>query len=143
MTRGIGEICAPCSPIPDCFIVVACAGEGVSTPWAYGRLDEMYNYDMRKVSADKFVNTIESGDLTAIASQMTNIFESAVLPEREVARLIRDTLSCAGALKSMMSGSGPSVFGVFADENSALLAARELEKQGIAAHLTKPYYPAT
>ncbi len=142
VTRGIGEICSPCAKLPDCFIVVACAGEGVSTPWAYARLDEMYDYETRDVSSDKLASAIESGDITAVASEMTNIFESVVLPEREVARLIRDTLSGAGALKAMMSGSGPSVFGVFADEKTALLAVDALEKQGITAHLTKPYYPA-
>ncbi len=142
VTRGIGEICSPCAKMPDCFIVIACAGEGVSTPWAYRRLDEIYDYDTREVSSDKLVDALDSGDVAAVASQMTNIFESVVLPEREVARLIRDTLSGAGALKAMMSGSGPSVLGVFADEKTALSAVAALEKQGVAAHLTKPYYPA-
>lgn len=142
VTRGIGEICSPCAPLPDCFIVIACAGEGVSTPWAYARLDEMYDYDTRAVSSDKFVGALEGGDITLAASEMTNIFESVVLDERAVARRIRDTLSDVGALKAMMSGSGPSVFGLFADEASALLAVTALKKQGITARLTKPYYPA-
>ncbi len=142
VTRGIGEICLPCAMMPDCFIVIACAGEGVSTPWAYGMLDEMYDYGTRDVSSDKFVSALGSGDIALAASEMTNIFESVVLPERELARSIRDTLSSTGALKAMMSGSGPSVFGVFADERTARLAVDTLKKQGITAHLTRPYYPA-
>ena len=142
VTRGIGEILLPCAPLPDCFIVIACAGEGVSTPWAYARLDEMYDYDARDVSSDGFVSTLGSGDIALVAAEMTNIFESVVISEREMARCIRDTLASSGALKAMMSGSGPSVFGVFADEATACLAVEALGKQGIAAHLTRPYYPA-
>ena len=142
VTRGIGDIHSPCQKLPDCFIVLACAGEGVSTPWAYGRLDDMYDYDKRSVSAHGFTKALESADIELISSEMTNIFESVVLPEREMAQSIRECLSGNGAVKAMMSGSGPSVFGIFSDETSARLAAEVLEKQGIAAHLVKPYYPA-
>lgn len=141
VTRGIGEICSPCAKLPNCFIVIACAGEGVSTPWAYGRLDDTYDWDTRDVSSDNLTIALGSGDIARVASQMTNIFESVVLSEREVACLIRDTLSKSGALKAMMSGSGPSVFGIFEDEATANLAVEYLGNQGITAHLTKPYYP--
>lgn len=143
ITRGIGDVFAPCPRIPDCYIVLACAGEGVSTPWAYKRLDEMYDFDSRDVSAERFANAAAGGDITSVASAMTNIFESAILPERETARKIRDVLDACGAFKAMMSGSGPSVFGIFTTEKAALSAVRQLEQQGIAAHLTKPYYPAS
>lgn len=142
ITRGIGDVFVSCEPLPDCFFVIACAGEGVSTPWAYKRLDEMYDFASREVSADRLATAIATGDITNIASVMTNIFESAVLPERETARLIRDTLESYGAKKAMMSGSGPSVFGVFADEAAAEKAAHFLKCKGITAHICKPYYPA-
>lgn len=141
--RGIGDVFSPCAPMPDCFIVVACGGEGVSTPWAYRRVDELCDYSTRGANVDEFAKTLESGNIADIASKMSNIFELAVLPERPVAQNIRDTMTKCGALRAMMSGSGPSVFGVFKDVEKANFAVDTLEKQGIAAHLTKPFYPAT
>ncbi len=142
ITRGIGDVFVPCEPLPDCFFVIACAGEGVSTPWAYKRLDEMYDFASREVSAERLATAIGTGDITNIASVMTNIFESAVLPEREAAHFIRDALDSFGAEKAMMSGSGPSVFGAFTDEDTAEKAAQFLLSKGITAHVCKPYYPA-
>lgn len=140
--RGIGDVFSPCASLPDCFIVVACGGEGVSTPWAYGRVDALCDHSKRSADADEFASTLENGDIAYIASKMSNVFELAVLPERPVAQHIRSMMTECGALKSMMSGSGPSVFGVFHDIEKARLAADALNEKGIAAYLTKPYYPA-
>ncbi|MBQ8552472.1 MAG: 4-(cytidine 5'-diphospho)-2-C-methyl-D-erythritol kinase [Clostridia bacterium] len=141
VTRGIGDVFSPCAHLPDCHIVIACHGEGVSTPWAYKKLDEMYDFDSRNVCADDFAALIGGGELKVITAGMTNIFESAVLPERAAAREIRERLSKAGALRAMMSGSGPSVVGIFDSENTARSAQRMLLDKGITAHLCKPYYP--
>ncbi len=142
VTRGIGDVFSPCACLPECYFVIACAGEGISTPWAYKRLDEMYDFDAREVSAEAFTAALESGELGCIVSAMTNIFESAVLPVREMARRIRDMLTECGAEGAMMSGSGPSVFGVFKTEQKARLAAEKLSGEGIIAYTCKPYYPA-
>lgn len=141
ITRGIGDIFAPCGRMPECYIIIACHGEGVSTPWAYKQLDEMYDFTARTVSADSFAALLADGDLEAVAAGMTNIFESAVLPERPAARKIRDSFTSAGALRAMMSGSGPSVIGIFGDESSAREALRRMSEMGITAHLCNPYYP--
>ncbi len=142
VTRGIGDVFSPCEMLPECFIVIACDGAGVSTPLAYKRLDEMYDFTAREVSADKFISALSAGDLLAVASEMTNIFESAVLPEHEAACRIRDMLLECGAKSAMMSGSGPSVFGIFDTEQSAAEAAGKIAALGINAHICKPYYPA-
>ncbi len=142
VTRGIGDKFFSCEKMPECFIVLACEGQGISTPWAYARLDEMYDFEARSVSTDKFTDALNSCDISLIAGQMTNIFESVVLPEHEDARKIKRMLGENGAIKAMMSGSGPAVFGIFTDENTAAGAAAALEKEGIQAFLTKPYYPA-
>ncbi len=141
--RGIGDVFYPCPPMPDCFIVIACGGEGVSTPWAYGRVDALCDYSERIANADELAMALESGDIAYITSKMSNVFELAVFPERPVARDIRDMMTKHGALKAMMSGSGPSVFGVFDDIDKAHLAVHSLTGKGIASYLTKPYYPAT
>ena len=142
VTRGIGDVFLPCAPFPECYFVISCAGEGISTPWAYRRLDEMYDFALRDVSADGFTAALESGDINLIVSEMTNIFESVVLPEREMARHIRDMLTDWGAVGAMMSGSGPSVFGIFKTEQAAKNAAEKLASEGFTAYTCKPYYPA-
>ncbi|MBE6611683.1 MAG: 4-(cytidine 5'-diphospho)-2-C-methyl-D-erythritol kinase [Ruminococcaceae bacterium] len=141
ITRGIGDIFADCEKLPPCHIVVACAGEGVSTPWAYGRLDELYDFAKRPVSADSFAARLREGSLTSIAEGMTNIFEAAVLPVREMAVKIKKIMQDGGALRALMSGSGPSVFGIF--DNAALAdnTLQMLEGMGITAHRCEPYYP--
>ncbi len=141
VTRGIGERFTEAPLLPDCSIVVACAGEGVSTPWAYGRLDEMYDFTARTVDADNFTRVIAGGRLGDITAAMTNIFESAVLPVRPQAVIIKENLLKSGALGALMSGSGPSVFGIFDNPESADLAVRQLNSLGIAAQCCKPYYP--
>ena len=142
ITRGIGDVFLPCERLPECFFVIACDGEGISTPWAYKRLDEMYDFTSRKVSADEFISALSGGNLSEITCEMTNIFESAVLPEHKSACRIRNMLSESGAMSAMMSGSGPSVFGLFNTEFSAKEAAGKLAVFGITAHVCKPYYPA-
>lgn len=143
ITRGIGDIIEPCAGMPDCHIVIACAGEGVSTPWAYKRLDEMYDFPRRKSDVDGYEKLLEDGDLKAVADGMTNIFEDSVLPERETARMIRDTMSCSGALRAMMSGSGPSIVGICDSREAAQKAAEKLFEKGVTAHICKPCYQKT
>ena len=119
VTRGIGDRFSEAPRLPDCHIVVACAGEGVSTPWAYGRLDEMYDFAARTVNADDFTRVIAGGRLGDITAAMTNIFESAVLPVRPQAVSIKENLLKSGALGALMSGSGSTVFGLFENERDA------------------------
>ncbi len=142
VTRGIGDEIFPCKKMPDCYIAVACAGEGVSTPWAYKKLDEKYDFSSRSVGCDKIVAAIEAGNIGGICREMSNIFESVVLRERETARRIIDKFNECGAIRSMMSGSGPSVIGVFDTMDGVLFAKEKLAGEGIDVHLTKPYYKA-
>ncbi len=142
VTKGIGDVMSDCPRMPDCYIAVACAGEGVSTPWAYKKLDGMYDFEKRGTDFNSFTASLESGDIKAVCEKMTNIFESAVLPERPVARMIRDTFDSCGAVRSMMSGSGPSVIGIFEDLSLAEKAKAELKKMNVTVHIAKPFYPA-
>ncbi len=141
VVRGIGEIINPCHKMPDCCIAIACAGEGVSTPWAYGLLDETYDFSVRKVSAQAFAEVLCGGELHEMCGAMTNIFESVVLPERETARLIGRVFDESGAVRSMMSGSGPSMIGIFDRPAFAQAAAVRLLEYGIMTHIVEPYYP--
>ena len=143
LTEGVGEVLTPIAALSDCDIVVACAGEGVSTPAAYKALDEMYHsfdgtvYAPHYSRLDALRAALTDTDLDGVARNAYNVFESAVLPVRPVAAGIRDTLTDSGALLAMMSGSGPSVFGLFT-RGEAQNALDALTGAGIPAWLCHP-----
>ena len=130
--------------MPNCKLVVACGGEGVSTPWAYGELDGKYagfdgsEYTCKTDKFDTLVCGLERGDMGEIVSGMYNIFESAVLPVRPVARQIKDVMKNCGAVAVMMSGSGPSVFGIFDCDKAAEETVARLSHIGVVGHICCP-----
>lgn len=147
--EGVGDVLSIGCPLPDCSIVIACSGEGVSTPEAYSALDEKYkNFDAGAYcgESDRFENlceALENSDIEAIGNNMFNSFESVILPKHPAARKIKEILEGAGAVGALMSGSGPSVFGIFEKidgEHSAAarVAVEELAKEGIKSYLCEP-----
>jgi 4-diphosphocytidyl-2-C-methyl-D-erythritol kinase len=73
-----------------------------------------------------------------IAEAIYNSFEEPILAERPVAAEIRSKMIKCGAIRAMMSGSGPSVFGVFEDEKSAAKAERDIVELGFFAKTCRP-----
>ena len=145
ITEGIGEILTPITPMPACDLVVACGGEGVSTPAAYKALDTLFGnfdptaYTPRAEELKTLKSALWQGDLTTLCGSMFNLFETVVLPDRPVARGIRETLSAEGATAAMMSGSGPSVFGIFPKGDGSAQRARDvLTARGIPAWVCEP-----
>ena len=124
----------------DLIFLVACGGEGVSTPWGYRLIDETFdrfaNYAPK--GTDALRSAIEAEDKHAFCDHIFNIFESPVLSERPVAAKIKQMILDDGAIAAMMSGSGPSVFGVFEDADRAEACAIELRDLGYAAHVASP-----
>ena len=144
---GFGEKLHAFPKLPNCYFVVAVGHEGVSTPWAYKMLDEKYeNFDKEVYSPKSLsglMTAVDSGDISKLAENIYNIFEGVIEPERaEVAQIKRELLN-SGAVGAMMSGSGPSVFGMFVNENEAILAAERLREKGISAFAAEPVYPET
>ena len=145
ITEGVGEIMTSIAPMPPCELVVACGGEGVSTPAAYKALDTLYGnfdpsaYAPRTGELSTLLSALRQGDLVSLCGATFNLFEDVVLPERPVARDIKETLLASGAITAMMSGSGPSVFGVFPKgDGSAQRACEVLTKRGIPAWVCEP-----
>ena len=142
--EGIGEVLTPCKGLSErVCLIVACGGEGVSTPEAYGKLDGMYgNFAVSRKSEGRFASlcqALERDDLPAIGAHMYNIFEKAVLPTHSTAPQLIAQMRRRGALAAMMSGSGPSVFGLFEQEDAAREAAAGIAREmGIAVHVTRP-----
>lgn len=140
--KGIGNIFSKCAPIPECHILVACEGEGVSTPWAYSELDKVFNYSENNTLYNDYLDILSLGVLDKIAKSMYNIFELVILNERKTVLKIKTIMEEYGALKAMLSGSGPSVFGIYKDIEKAKKASEALKACGIASQLCKPYSPA-
>ncbi|MBE6577630.1 MAG: 4-(cytidine 5'-diphospho)-2-C-methyl-D-erythritol kinase [Ruminococcaceae bacterium] len=135
-----GDVLHPFPKMPDCTIVIACGGEGVSTPLAYRMLDDKYDRFCSYTPADTLAlrKAAECGDIANIAKNTFNIFEQPVLSVRPVAAAIKQAMINGGAIRAMMSGSGPSVFGIFIDEHTAVEAARLISALGVTPHICKP-----
>ena len=140
---GIGEIITDCHSVPKCFIVCAKnSNTGVSTPQAYKELDNIYcDFVGYKYSKDKFdlmLEAIEKKDVHGICANMFNIFEEAIAVEHSSVNKIKKTMMDHGAIKAMMSGSGPSVFGIFTEYDQAEKAQKQLLKMGAITKICKP-----
>ncbi|MBE6675715.1 MAG: 4-(cytidine 5'-diphospho)-2-C-methyl-D-erythritol kinase [Ruminococcaceae bacterium] len=143
ITRGIGEVLQPCYPMPDCFLVIARGGEGISTPWAYRALDQAYgDFAAQKEQSEqrlaRILDAMQKNDLGGICDAMYNVFESVVLHVHEVARALGQDMLAGGAIGAMMSGSGPSIVGIFDREDKALDTCKRICEKGIAAFVCKP-----
>ncbi len=142
-TQGIGDVLTPVPPMPDCHIVIARRGEGVSTPWAYGRLDEIYNgFSKASTRPDsgfpRLLEALQKGSLEGVCETVYNIFEPIVAECRPDVSLLCSMMTEHGASVARMSGSGPSVFGIFSEERDAKNACEALQKAGAEAFACAP-----
>ncbi len=143
-TRGIGDVLTPVPSMPDCYIVIARRGEGVSTPWAYGKLDEMYDdfrdgADRPDAGLPDLLAALERGSLDDACASVYNIFEPVVCQLQTDVTVLREEMLRRGAVVSRMSGSGPSVFGIFADKAAAETACGSLIGMGAEAFVCRPF----
>lgn len=136
LCTGIGERVLPIENRTDGHFVIAIGKEGMSTPEAFARLDEIHEnyrgYSM-KYPCNALQNALAAGDTAAACSGLYNSFEEAILPIRPEAAKIRGKLYEYGALAAQMSGSGPSVFGWFDSEANAANAEKQLLSSGVRA----------
>lgn len=140
LCRGIGEEMTEISYNCDYSVVIARAGEGVSTPKAYGALDEKYGDELAKPfgNVEKIISALDGGDSAAVAEEMLNTFETVVLPYHKEAREAVEYLNSADSLGAMMSGSGPAVFALFDSDAKAQSAADSLIEKGYRAFAVRP-----
>lgn len=134
--RGIGEVLAPCSTMTNAPILIVRPRESVSTAEAYGKIDEKMLFSSPK-SLDGMTSALASASLDEISRAAYNVFEEVLPSETEVFRL-KSLLTENGAVLSMMSGSGPSVFGIFKDEHGAKAAASAAKMLGYESELCYP-----
>lgn len=139
-TEGIGEKLTDIdSLLPETVLVIACGGEGVSTPMAYGMLDSKYNkfVDYIPRGCDELKKSLKLGE-NDFYKHIFNIFEEPVSSVREAVGIAKKIMLDSGADASMMSGSGPSVFGIFSDASDSERAVAALKAQGYFASVAFP-----
>lgn len=135
LAQGRGEILTDLPPLPDCFFVVCKPPFPISTPelFAQVRLKKLRCHP----DTTGMLKALEERDLEAVARRVYNVFED-VLP-RKYAQVfeIKRKLLDRGAMTASMTGSGPTVFGIFSDIERAEIAAEELKKEYKATYLCK------
>lgn len=130
LAEGIGEKLTWIPQVPKCYILVGKPGVSVSTKMAYENLhlDEI----KERPDIDGMIQDITNGDLYAMVSKMGNVFEPGIIGRYPVIQEIKDLMEANGALKAMMSGSGPTVFGIFDDAEKMEKAAAILRESHLA-----------
>jgi len=131
---GIGEILTPVkTPELPYHILICNAGRGVSTPEAYRMLDETADDTVRSIG--DVLEPLKNGEMP---QNLYNSFERVILPTHPEAAQIRRDMLTLGATSALMSGSGPSVFGLFPDAEVRDRAKASFDMKGILAMPCEP-----
>ena len=130
LAEGIGEILSPLPAPPQCHLVVAKPDINVSTKYVYEHLDAEGVESHPDI--DGMIGALEEGDLQGIVSRLGNVLETVTVKKHTIINTIKQCMLEQGALGSLMSGSGPTVFGIFTDESKALATKKEIEKKQLA-----------
>lgn len=141
LAEGIGEILTPLPPMPACFVLVAKPGISVSTKFVYENLHANDLRPEQHPDIDAAIAGIRAGDLKATAQAMGNVLELVTAREYPVIEEIKNFMKKRGALNAMMSGSGPTVFGLFENKTTARNAFYQLRRTNLAkqVYLTEIY----
>ena len=128
LAEGIGEELVKVPDMPHCYCLLVNPGFGVSTKLAYEKIDKIP--ELKHPDIDSIINRLGRKDLQGIASYMGNVLEQAVIPDYPEIQQIKDRLKDSGATGAMMSGSGPTVFGLFDDKEKMDKAFESFEGEG-------------
>ena len=130
LAEGIGEILTPLPDMPKCYILIAKPPISVSTKMVYEKLDAHEIQEHPDI--DGILHGLENQDLQQIASCMGNVLEKVTIEEYPVIEEIKSVMKDNGALNAMMSGSGPTVFGIYDDKQQAKNAASKIKELQLA-----------
>ena len=136
LAEGIGEKLKPLTPLKQGAMVLLKPAFSLPTPGIFAAMDAMDSYP--HPSAQKMVEAVEGGDLTAVAAAMGNSMQCAVEQMHPVITTLVGELRGAGALNAVMSGSGSTVYGLFEGVESAKKAALSLIKDDRFCYVVTP-----
>ena len=138
LAEGIGEKLTGLPAMPDCYILVAKPPVSVSTRDVYRSYDhEEY---VAHPDIDGMVKAMQNENLDGVTARMANVLESVTEKQHPVILELKDMIRTAGAKNAMMTGSGPTVFGIFSDHVLAEDAKNEIVKSGLTrdVHVVRP-----
>ena len=130
LAEGIGEILTPLPPMPEAYVLIGKPGVSVSTKFVYGNLD-VPNLSFHP-DIDGIVQALKEKDLHGVTNRMGNVLETVTIPAYPVIDEIKRKMVEWGAVNALMSGSGPTVFGIFEDKEKAEYAYEKLKDSKLA-----------
>lgn len=133
LAEGIGEKLSPLPSFPRSYIVLAKPSVSVSTKKVYEQLDSLDAIEHPDI--DAILSGLKQQDLHLIAKNMGNVLEQVTVPLCPVIGKIKEQMKKEGALNAMMSGSGPTVFGIFEKKADAWRAKEALKKSRLAREI--------
>lgn len=141
LAEGIGEKLSVLPPMPKCTILIAKPGISVSTKFVYENLHANDLKPEQHPDVDSMIEAMRQKDLGLLCSRMGNVLETVTIPAYPVINEIKRTMMDNGAIGSMMSGSGPTVFGIFDSPVAAKQAVKAVRATKLAKQicLTTPY----
>jgi 4-diphosphocytidyl-2-C-methyl-D-erythritol kinase len=138
LAEGIGEVLSELPPMPDCYILIAKPPIDVPTKFVYGNLraNELKHHP----DIDKMIKYLADEDLEGMCKIMGNVLETVTVPAHPVINDIKRIMRDYGAVGTLMSGSGPTVFGIFKNETEAQMAEAVINYSKFAneVYLTVP-----
>lgn len=129
LSEGIGEVLSKLPDAPDCYIVIAKPPIGVSTKYVYENLH--IETVKEHPDMDGMVDAIKQNSLQGVVNKMGNVLETVTIKRYPEIAKMKQCLLDNGAMNALMSGSGPTVFGIFTEKETAHKALEELEKTGL------------
>lgn len=128
LAEGIGEKLTRIEPMPKCYILIAKPGISVSTAFVYKNLK--LGQLEKHPDIDGMIECLKQEDLKGICDRLENVLETVTIPEYPIIQKVKEHLMDHDAIGALMSGSGPTIFGIFSDKkaaNSALESLRSIK----------------
>ncbi len=139
LSEGIGEILTPLPDMPQCQVLIAKPAVSVSTKFVYENLNSAGLRKEDHPDIDGIIEAIRNHDIHLVSERLGNVLETVTIPEYPVIAQIKEKIKELGAVNALMSGSGPTVFGIFISPKAAENAYEEL-RYGESKGLVKQVY---
>ncbi|MBE5945116.1 MAG: 4-(cytidine 5'-diphospho)-2-C-methyl-D-erythritol kinase [Lachnospiraceae bacterium] len=133
LSEGIGEILTPVTGLRDCYVLVVKPPISVSTAMVYTNLRA--NELTEHPDVDGMIVALDEGDLEGVASRMENVLETVTVKLHPEIEEIKNIMKNKGAINALMSGSGPTVFGLYKDETTAKNAGEYIRERGLSKEI--------
>lgn len=137
LARGIGEKLTILPPLPKFYVVLVKPDISISTAWAYKQLD--IEHIARRPNIKEMLKAIEENNINNIANNTINIFEQSVMKVYPEIQKIKDQMTSLKANTALMSGSGPTVYGLFSNRNYAGEAYEYFKGKYVQTYIVDTY----